>query len=73
VREAQAIIRRHSKNEASVRFRDVRMGADGVVCGEMNGNNSFGALAGYSPFVVFTDRSFLTGTDAVNVWGKLCR
>lgn len=40
------------RDPASAQFRNVRTTPDGVVCGEINGRNGFGAYAGFTRFVV---------------------
>lgn len=44
-------VRAQLRNPESAQFRNVKITSDGVVCGEVNGNNAFGALAGFDYFV----------------------
>lgn len=50
-----AVVTKNFKDDESARFRDVLMTTDDVtgekyVCGFVNGKNSYGAYAGYTPF-----------------------
>lgn len=39
------------KDSQSARFKDVRVGDKGTTCGLVNAKNSYGAFAGYVPFM----------------------
>lgn len=54
------------KDPESARFRNLRVAgyADGsVVCGEVNGKNSYGGYTGYQPFVASIDAATLYDDD----------
>lgn len=73
IAEARQIVTAAGKDPASITFRNVFQGRAGAVCGEAQGKNSFGALTGYSPFVVFVTRQFATNAEAAGHWGNYCR
>lgn len=39
------------KDADSAKFKDVRIAANGTVCGQVNAKNSYGAFAGFTPFI----------------------
>lgn len=39
------------KDSDSAKLKDVRVGKDGTTCGLVNAKNSYGAYAGYEPFI----------------------
>lgn len=53
------LVRARLRNPDSAQFRNVKITSDGVVCGEVNGNNAFGALSGFSPFVMTSAGLFM--------------
>jgi len=40
------------RDPSSVQFRNVKRGADGLVCGEVNEKNAYGGYVGFVPFMV---------------------
>lgn len=52
IHEAKDEVAAQLKDPESAKFRNIRSDGD-YVCGEVNGANSFGAMAGYSPFYAF--------------------
>jgi hypothetical protein len=64
------------KDPTSALFRNVRKGTDKfshMICGEINGKNSFGAYAGYSPFYYSstTKNSTVLSSDEIPELRKL--
>jgi hypothetical protein len=56
------------KDPSSAQFRTIRaaqLGAKVTVCGEINGKNSYGGYAGFTPFIAFLipSRNVATLTD----------
>lgn len=52
IAKAVVQLRHHVKDPDSLKTRYERVAAPGVVCGEFNAKNSFGAYVGYQGFVV---------------------
>lgn len=53
------------KDPESAKFRNVRAGLRGkdyMVCGEVNGKNSYGAYSGYRPFMVWGNNKITPDT-----------
>lgn len=53
------------KDPDSAKFRNVRAGLRGkdyMVCGEINGKNSYGAYSGYQPFMVWGANKIIPDT-----------
>lgn len=73
VSRARLAIAATLKDPDSAKFRDVRAYPDKrLVCGEVNGKNSYGAYAGFSPF--FYDNGFAQIADGVfsDRYDELC-
>ncbi|KAF1692743.1 hypothetical protein CSC62_14000 [Pseudoxanthomonas jiangsuensis] len=51
IRQAKKIATEQLIDPSSAQFRNMLVG-DGVVCGEVNGKNRFGAYVGFKPFLV---------------------
>lgn len=54
VTQAKAAAARDLRDPSSAQFRDLRSGeydGQGVICGEINGKNAYGAYAGFTGFV----------------------
>lgn len=54
IEEAVRSVKKQLKDPDSAKIQNVRLvkyGASKVICGEVNGKNSFGAYTGYKPFV----------------------
>lgn len=49
--EAKRFVANRMKDPGSVQFRDVRSYGGGVVCGESNAKNGYGAYTGFKAFV----------------------
>lgn len=39
------------KDPMSVQFKDLRLGKDGTLCGELNAKNAYGGYTGFKPFM----------------------
>jgi hypothetical protein len=52
---AQKAVADLMKDPSSAQFRNVRVTPTGNVCGEVNAKNGYGAYAGFSRFVWFSD------------------
>ena len=52
IAEAKRMIGEKTTDPEAVRFRNVRIGRDGWICGEFNAKNAFGGYTGYRRFVV---------------------
>lgn len=64
--EALASARHGMKDPDAAQFRNVRLVAYNgghVVCGEVNGKNSYGAYVGYTPFVASTANAQIYDED----------
>jgi len=48
--QARESVERALKDPSSAQFRNERVTKDGIVCGEVNGKNSFGAYSGFARF-----------------------
>lgn len=63
------------KDSASARFKDVKLGKDGItVCGMVNSKNSYGAYAGFEPFAatkLSSGKFFVAGIGKAA--GQVCR
>lgn len=62
IKKAQEAVANSLKDPGSAQFRNVRLKPylDGqVVCGEVNGKNSYGGYVGFSPFVASTNSATL--------------
>ncbi|EPH1210979.1 TPA: hypothetical protein ACHS85_000172 [Pseudomonas aeruginosa] len=62
------------KDAASARLKDVVIGKDGTTCGLVNAKNSYGAYAGYEPFIAMklsTGKFFIV--DIGEASGQVCR
>lgn len=68
--KVKAAIAYDLKDPDSAKFRNVRAGLRGkdyMVCGEINGKNSYGAYSGYRPFMVWGQHTMTPNTpDAVS-------
>lgn len=63
--EAKAAVRTAMKDPASVEFRNGRVSnLTDYACGEYNAKNSFGAYAGYRPFVYSKKEGLQLNMDA---------
>ncbi|HGN0868718.1 TPA: hypothetical protein ACKROV_001958 [Providencia alcalifaciens] len=62
------------KDPSSADIRNSKLGKSGVVCGQVNAKNSFGAYTGYKNFVQIGTTSLIDdGTkDFANEWNNLC-
>lgn len=62
------------KDSQSARFKDVRVGDKGTTCGLVNAKNSYGAFAGYVPFmaVKISTGDFYV-VDIGEVAGQVCQ
>lgn len=61
IEEAQRTVARELRDPDSAQFRDmVTYPSANMVCGEVNGNNAYGALAGFSSFV------YVNGTTLID-------
>lgn len=63
----------HLKDAESARFKDVRIGSDGTTCGLVNAKNSYGAYAGYEPFLALklgAGSFYVIGIEEAS--GKVC-
>lgn len=72
---AKAAIRYVAKDADSVVFRAVEAKPNSAVCGEYNGRNSFGALAGFKRFIWKTGNDLLVedGKDPFeHAWNRIC-
>ena len=61
------------KDSESAKLKDVRIAKDGTVCGLVNAKNSYGAYAGYEPFIgmkLSTGRFYVVGVGSES--GQLC-
>lgn len=61
IKQAKDMVRAMAKDPDSVEFRHIHETPDGSICGEWNGKNSYGALAGFTRFgyksgVVYLDK-----------------
>jgi hypothetical protein len=61
VADAKKIIAEQMADPEAVRFRNVRQGRSGFVCGEFNAKNAFGAYTGYRRF-------YVTGPSDDGLW-----
>lgn len=62
IEKAQAAVANLLKDPGSAQFRNVRVKdyLDGkIICGEVNGKNSYGGYVGFSPFAASTDDGML--------------
>ena len=67
IEKAKQVVASSLKDPDSAQFRNVRIAnyMDGkVVCGEVNGKNSYGGYVGFGPFVASTDSSTLYDRDS---------
>lgn len=55
IKAAEAAIAAQLRDPSSAQFRNVHVPAIGVVCGEVNGKNGFGAYNGFRRFMVVGD------------------
>lgn len=64
--QAKAAVSRTMKDPSSAEFRslDIYSGS-GVVCGEVNAKNSFGAMAGFEGFVYDNGKVWLSSADGI--------
>ncbi|MEY0874768.1 hypothetical protein [Providencia manganoxydans] len=62
------------KDPSSANIRNSKLGRSGVVCGQVNAKNSFGAYTGYKNFIQIGSTSLIDdGTkDFANEWDDLC-
>lgn len=51
--DAKRVMTNSVKDPASIEFREVNDAGGGVVCGEYNAKNGFGAYNGFEPFAYF--------------------
>lgn len=61
------------KDSESAKLKDVRIAEDGTVCGLVNAKNSYGAYAGYEPFIAMklsTGKFYVVGVGPES--GQLC-
>ncbi|ARR53488.1 hypothetical protein HY78_08665 [Rhizorhabdus wittichii DC-6] len=73
ISEAKEAVGRKLKDASTAQFRDMRIcEQNGFVQGEVNAKNSFGAYAGFTPFVSRGRYSaYLDGPDAIDREGYL--
>lgn len=64
VNKAKEAVSNSLKDPGSAQFRNVRIGRGSVVCGDVNGKNSYGGYVGFRPFAAGTDGASLWGTDS---------
>jgi len=75
VARAKAAIRYAARDADSIVFRNVEARPGGAVCGEFNGRNGFGALAGFRRFVWRADDTLSVedGKDPFeHAWNHTC-
>lgn len=65
-----ADVRARLRDPDSAQFRNVKVTRDGVVCGEVNGKNAFGALAGFTPFVFTSQGLFILSPSSDLGWAS---
>lgn len=61
------------KDSESAKIKSVRIASDGTVCGLVNAKNSYGAYAGYEPFIAMklsTGKFYVLGVGLES--GQLC-
>lgn len=61
------------KDSESAKIKSVRIAADGTTCGFVNAKNSYGAYAGYEPFIAMklsTGKFYVLGVGLES--GQLC-
>ena len=80
IKEARANLVRDFKDPPAAVFRDERISTRSlgmpVLCGEVNGKNSYGAYTGYKRFVATTTPKQLAmegGLDFFEIWDNHCR
>lgn len=68
---AKDAIRSQLKDPGSAQFRDL-LSHDATTCGYVNSKNSYGAYAGFSPFVVGGTYSRILDSEADPLWVSTC-
>jgi len=69
--EARELIAHQLKDPGSAQFRDL-IARDGTTCGWVNSKNSYGAYAGFSPFLVVGTYSRILDSDSDPLWVSTC-
>jgi hypothetical protein len=67
IEQAQIALANSMKDPSSTQFRNVRLVKyleGNVICGEVNGKNSYGGYVGFTPFVASTSSAVLYDNDA---------
>lgn len=63
------------KDPSSAEIRNSRLGKSGVICGEVNAKNSFGAFTGYKKFIQIGTTTLMEdgSSEFSKEWSDMCR